>query len=448
MNLRTRFVVVSATLMFVLATGMSIGAYRIASNQLQGQVESSLDQRASRILQIMGRQGFNWNDAFGQGPVNQAIMQTEVDAITQIVLPNGQVLGRREYPRLPIEKDDRSLSVGGRRINRSSTIIDRHKFRTLTVVADDGSLIQVAKDTQIILNAQNGMRKWFPIYAAIAVVISALFGWLFARRISKPIEDLALTAESIAATQDLDRTIIVSGRDEVAQLATSFNTMLEALRGSVSRQRQLVQDASHELRTPLTSLRANTELLERGTLSDADRTSILADMRAEVDELADLSAELSALAIDNRAIEAPVSIDLSEVAQEVATRASRRSGAPVTVHATLGTTVVARPNQLERALSNLVDNAIKFTNDKSEIEIHVGSFRVEVRDKGVGIADADKPLVFDRFYRATATRSMPGSGLGLSIVSQFASDHNASAYVLDNAGGGAIVGMQFPIPVV
>ena len=446
MNLRTRFVIVSATLMFVLATGMSIGAYQIASNQLQGQVESSLDQRASRILQIMSQQGFNWNDAFGKGPVNQAIMQTEVDAITQIVLPNGQVIGRREYPRLPIENSDRSLTVDGRRINRSSTIIDNHEFRTLTVIADDGSLIQVAKDTQILLNAQRGMRTWFPIYAAVAVVISALFGWLFARRISKPIEDLALTAESIAATQDLDRTIIVSGRDEVAQLATSFNTMLEALRGSVARQRQLVQDASHELRTPLTSLRANTELLERGQLSDADRSSILADMRAEVDELADLSAELSALAIDNRTTEEPESIDLSDIAHEVATRASRRSGAPVTVHASPGTTVNARPNQLERALSNLVDNAIKFTNDGSEIEIHVGSFRVEVRDKGMGISNADKPLVFDRFYRATATRSMPGSGLGLSIVSQFATDHNASAYVLDNAGGGAIVGLQFPIP--
>jgi two-component system sensor histidine kinase MprB len=171
-------------------------------------------------------------------------------------------------------------------------------------------------------------------------------------------------------------------------------------------------------------------------------------MRAEVDELADLSAELSALAIDNRTTEEPVSIDLSDVAHEIAIRASRRSGAPVTVHATPGTSVVARPNQLERALSNLVDNAIKFTNDGSEIEIHVGSFRVEVRDKGIGISDADKPLVFDRFYRATATRSMPGSGLGLSIVSQFASDHNASAYVLDNAGGGAIVGLQFPIPSV
>lgn len=448
MNLRTRFVLISGGLMLVLATCMSVGAYRIASSQLEIQVQSSLEQRASRILRIMSRPNFKWDDAFGPGPVNQAIMQTEVDAITQIVLSNGQVVGRREYPRLPIEDKDRALAVDGKRIHRSSTVIDGHSFRTLTVIADDGSLIQVAKDTQIIVKARDGMRMWFPIFTVIAVIISALFGWLFASRVSKPIEDLAHTAESIAATQDLDRTIHVTGRDEVAQLATSFNTMLEALRGSVARQRQLVQDASHELRTPLTSLRANTELLERATLSDTDRASILADMRAEVDELTDLSVELSALAIDQKTVETAVVIDLSEIATEVAHRATRRSRVMVSVHSTPGTMIEARPQQLERALTNMVDNAIKFANDSSEVEIHVGSYRVEVRDKGNGIADADKPHIFDRFYRATATRSMPGSGLGLAIVSQFATDHHASAYVLDNASGGAIVGLQFPVPTV
>jgi two-component system sensor histidine kinase MprB len=171
--------------------------------------------------------------------------------------------------------------------------------------------------------------------------------------------------------------------------------------------------------------------------------SILADMKAEVDELADLSAELSALAIDQRAAEDPISIDLFEVATEVATRASRRTSAPVTVHSTGDTVITARPHQLERAISNLVDNAIKFSESSSNVEIHVGSKRVEVRDHGPGISDADKPMVFDRFYRATATRSMPGSGLGLAIVSQFAEDNDANTYVLDNAGGGTVVGLQF-----
>ena len=443
MNLRTRFALITGGLVLVLATAMSYGAYSIASQQLEKQVQTSLNQRASRILDIVSRPGFTWNEAFGRGPANQAIMQTEVDAITQVVLPGGQILGRNEYPQLPVTEADRNLNLTDHRVHRSTITIDNHEFRMLSVAAPDGSLIQVAKDTQILVNARSGMRTWFPIFAAIGVIVSALFGWLFAGRVSKPIEELALTAETIAATQDLDQTISTTGSSEVANLTSSFNTMLEALRGSVSRQRQLVQDASHELRTPLTSLRANTELLERATLSDADRSSILADMRAEVDELAALSAELSALAIDQRKAEDPVSIDLLEVANEVVARASRRTTATITVHATADTIISARPHQLERALSNLVDNAVKFSSGSSPVEVHVGAKRVEVRDHGPGISDEDKPLVFDRFYRAVATRSMPGSGLGLAIVAQFVQDHHAHAYVLDNVGGGAIVGIQF-----
>jgi two-component system, OmpR family, sensor histidine kinase MprB len=445
MNLRTRFALIAGVLVFVLATVMSVGAYRIASSQLENQVQTSLEQRISRILNIMDRPNFSWNDSFGPGPVNQAIMQTEVDAITQVVLPNGQILGRREYPQLPIERADKALSFGGDRVNESSTVIEGHTFRTMTVLANDGSLIQVAKDTQILIDARNGMRKWFPLFAALAVMVSAVIGWLFAGRVSKPIEDLALAANDIAQTQDLERRIKVSGSDEVARLSTSFNTMLTALSKSMNRQRQLVQDASHELRTPLTSLRANSELLERASVSDADRAAILADMRAEIDELTALSTELSALAIDQKAAESPIATDLAAIADEIATRAARRGGTAVSVHVTDDVVVQARPHQLERAISNLVDNAIKFSGGTSEVEIHVGAKRVEVRDHGPGISDEDKPHVFDRFYRATATRSMPGSGLGLSIVSQFAEDHNASAYVLDNVGGGVIVGIQFTV---
>ena len=445
MNLRTRFALIAGALVFVLATVMSVGAYRIASSQLENQVQTSLEQRISRILNIMDRPDFTWQDSFGPGPVNQAIMQTEVDAITQVVLPNGQILGRREYPQLPIERADKALSFGGDRVNESSTVIEGHTFRTMTVLANDGSLIQVAKDTQILIDARNGMRKWFPLFAALAVMVSAVIGWLFAGRVSKPIEDLALAANDIAQTQDLERRIKVSGSDEVARLSTSFNTMLTALNKSMNRQRQLVQDASHELRTPLTSLRANSELLERASVSDADRAAILADMRTEIDELTALSTELSALAIDQKAAESLIDTDLAVIADEIATRAARRGGAAVSVHVTDDVMVQARPHQLERAISNLVDNAIKFSGGSSEVEIHVGAKRVEVRDHGPGISDEDKPHVFDRFYRATATRSMPGSGLGLSIVSQFAEDHNASAYVLDNVGGGVIVGIQFTV---
>lgn len=443
MNLRTRFVAITASLVFVLASAMSIGAYRIASSQLSARVNDSLNTRIDTILKIVADPFFSWQDAFGRGPVNQAILQTETDSITQVVLPDGRVLGRRENPILPVTPQEKALMPGSTDISKSTISLNSHQFKVFTVAASDGTLIQVAKDNQIVIDAQRGMRLWLPLFAFLAVIMSGAAGWLFARRISKPIETLATTAEAIAATQDLDKEIHVSGNDEVSQLARSFNTMLSALRDSSERQRRLIQDASHELRTPLTSLRANAELLERATLSDTDRAAILADIKAEVDELTDLSAELNALATDQRAAEAIEKIDLADLAHDIATRASRRTTSPITVHVTDDHVVSARPHQLERAVSNLVDNAIKFSSGVSDIEIHVGALRVEVRDHGPGISDDDKSKIFDRFYRATATRSMPGSGLGLAIVAQFAEDNNAHTYVLDNAGGGTIVGLQF-----
>lgn len=443
MNLRTRYVAITAMLVFVIATAMSIGAYRIATDQLEKQVKASLNQRALSTIEAINRPRRDFNDFFSSGPLDRAISQTEFDSITQIIDTNGILHKRRDLPDLPYEPALKALREDPARAYYSSVNLENHEFRMLSVASPDGTIIQVAKDTQILVDAQNGMRTYFPLFAALAVLISGGFAWLFASRVTRPIEELAATAESIAATQDLNRSIEVSGSDEVAQLARSFNTMLVALRASSDRQRRLVQDASHELRTPLTSLRANAEILERATLSDEDRSSILADMKAEVDELADLSVELSALATDQRAAEDPVQVDLLDVVSEVASRASRRTSAEVSVHSTDDTIVSARPSQLERAISNLVDNAIKFSGATSAVEIHVGSKRVEVRDHGPGISDEDKPHVFDRFYRATSTRSMPGSGLGLAIVSQFAEANDANVYVLDNAGGGVIVGLQF-----
>lgn len=443
MNLRYRFAIVTAVLVLALTVSMSLGAYTIASGQLERQVDTSLNQRATRIIEIVARRGFNWNDSFGPGPVNQAIMQTEVDAITQVTLATGEIVKRREYPALPLTAKDRSLSLDGRRYHRSSIVIGGHEFRTLTVLLDDGSLLQLAKDKQVVVSARAGMRRWFPLLAVVQVLVAALVGWLFARRISRPIENLAVTAEHIAATQDLSSDVPTGGAGEVGRLGTSFNTMVSALRNSISRQRQLVQDASHELRTPLTSLRANTELLQRSSLTDDARDAILRDMRAEVDELTSLSAELSSLATDHRAAEQAIPVNLADIAADVVARAQRRTTVPVSLETTGGTIVVARPHQLERAVSNLVDNAIKFSAGAGAVVVRVGDQAVEVRDNGPGIPDADKPYVFDRFYRAVHTRSLPGSGLGLAIVSQCAEDNDGETFVRDNDGGGAVVGIRF-----
>jgi two-component system sensor histidine kinase MprB len=444
MSLRTRYITVTAGLVFLVALAISVGAYSIATNQLEKQVTQSLNNRASQVLKAFDNPRFSFNDVFGRGPLNRALVEPETDSITQLVSGDGTIIKRVDYPTLPITQEELAMSQGSQRTHYSTISVDGREFRMLTIAAPGGGLIQVAKGTQILVDAQQGMRIWFPVFATLAVLIAAAAGWLFARRISKPIETLAAAAESIAVTKNLDSNIDVVGTDEVAKLGRSFNTMLNALRESTDRQRRLVQDASHELRTPLTSLRANAELLERAVLSHEDRAAILKDMKAEVDELTALSQELSALATDQRTTESTQHIDLVDMVTEIADRAMRRTQIPITIHVTTDTYVMARSSQLDRAISNLMDNAVKFNTGDAPIEVHVGARRVEVRDHGPGIPDSDKPHIFERFYRATSTRSMPGSGLGLAIVAQFAQDHGATAYVLDNIGGGSIVGIQFP----
>ena len=289
------------------------------------------------------------------------------------------------------------------------------------------------------------MRGWLLALGPVGIAIAALAGWWVARRTTRPIQQLASAAQDIARTRNLATTLTVSGDREVTQLATSFNAMLHALHQSSDQQKQLVQDASHELRTPLTSLRANAELLQRDSLDEATKQAVLRDIAAEIDELTDLSSELTALASDQRLVEELQPINLRDACDDIASRAMRRTGRAIEVTSENPATVMVRPTQFDRAIGNLVDNALKFCPTPDQIEININGSRVDVVDHGPGISDADKPLVFDRFFRATATRALPGSGLGLAIVQQFADDHGALVSVTDTAGGGATVSIVFAL---
>ncbi len=445
MSLRTRLLLTTSAIVFVIVGALSVGMSTIISRQLIREVDNTLDARIeaiaatlreSRVISPFGRRMRN--------PLSDALMPTRFDTVTQVIDQAGTViiaLGEVDLPITQRVLDIANNSEGGSA--RFTTSISGVRYRMLTIPLVNGGALQLAKDISEIEQAQQRIRMRLIATGLIGIFVAAIAGWWVARRTAKPIQQLADAAERIALTQNLDTTLDIHGDREIEQLAESFNTMLGALRLSGEQQKQLVQDASHELRTPLTSLRANTELLERNTLDAPTRDAILRDIRAEVDELTSLSSELSALASDQRLVEEPSAVDLGEVATEVATRASRRTGRTVTVEVNDSQVATVRLSQLERALNNLVDNALKFCPIALPVEIIVNGKRIDVVDHGPGISDIDKPLVFDRFYRAAATRALPGSGLGLAIVKQFATDHSANVSVSDSAGGGATVTIEF-----
>ena len=444
MSIRTRLMITTSAIVLVVVGVLSIGIYSTFSRQLVRQVDKSLDDRVVMIADSLRRESQRPNIGRQRNPLNEALLPTRFDTVTQVVNTAGTVVLALGEVELPVT--DKTLQIANDpngTIFRSTVTIDGDKYRMLTVPLTGGGALQLAKDINDLQRAQNAVRGWQFALGPIGIMFAGLAGWWVARRTARPIQQLADAAEDIARTQNLSTKLDIHGDHEIEQLASSFNTMLAALQHSSEQQKQLVQDASHELRTPLTSLRANAELLQRDSLDDATKQSVLRDIAVEIDELTELSSELTALASDQRLVEELEVINLREACDDIATRASRRTGRTVSVSSTNPASVQVRPSQFDRAVGNLVDNALKFCPTPDNVEINIVGARVEVIDHGQGIADADKPLVFDRFYRATATRALPGSGLGLAIVKQFADDHDAIVAITDTPGGGATVALTF-----
>ncbi|MET7440932.1 response regulator, partial [Streptomyces sp. NPDC005568] len=307
--------------------------------------------------------------------------------------------------------------------------------RDATVALGGGrGAVQVAQEFSDTEDLLRELQQRTVLLVSAVVVAAGVFGWWLARRITRRLVRLAGAAEDVARTGRLGIQVPVTGHDEVARLGRSFDRMLGRLARSEEDQRRLVQDAGHELRTPLTSLRTNISMLRRiDELPPAAREELVADLALESRELTDLVNELVELAAGQSDTEPVRALDLAETAEDVAVLARRRTGRDVTVHASGDTRIGGRPAALQRALSNLVENAAKFDPDgEGTIEIVVegrpveagggpgegpwdsgaphGTVRVEVRDRGPGIAEGDRTRVFDRFYRAADARSRPGSG--------------------------------------
>jgi two-component system sensor histidine kinase MprB len=283
-------------------------------------------------------------------------------------------------------------------------------------------------------------------------MVAATLAWLIARRTIRPIEQLTEATTYVAQTQDLANQIPIQRRDEIGKLATSFNTMLvtlhemvAALNTSREQQRHLVMDASHELRTPLTAARTNVDVLVRSrAISDTDRAELLAETEIELKELSDLVAELVDLATDARSEEPIERVDLGELTEQVVARYQRRSGRVITLQQDEPAEIGGRANMLERAVSNLIDNALKFSAADTIVDVVVAGTGIQVCDRGRGVSAEERQRVFDRFYRSDSARAQPGSGLGLAIVKEIVTLHNGTVTITERAGGGSTATLEFP----
>jgi two-component system, OmpR family, sensor histidine kinase MprB len=434
---------VRLTLAVALAVAIAVAAtsaitYVLVRNELRGQVDDALRERGTnaRLRVVRDRlTGQPQIDVPGD-PFGGAV------GIMQLVTADGDaILPRDATVELPVSESARRTASGDHGAFFTDERVSGTHLRVYTIPTDQpGLALQVARPLEEVDQALDRIGALLALIAAIGVALAAGLGLVVSKAVLAPVQRLTRTAEEVSETRDLSRRIEASGTDELSRLAATFNTMLAALEESARAQRQLVSDASHELRTPLTSLRTNIEVLARDeALPPGEREQLLRDVTEQLTEMTALIAELVELARGDQAPTDPEDVRLDLITAGAIER-TRRNRPGIRFNPDLEETMIRGvPSTIERAVSNLLDNAAKWSPPGGQVDVTVRDGDVLVRDHGPGIDPDDLPFVFDRFYRAPSARGMPGSGLGLAIVRQVAESHGGTVTAEPADGGGTVM---------
>ncbi len=440
MKLQMRLALTVAAAAAVAIFLMAVASFLLAAREQRAAIDRSLLDVVSEPRQLASE--FRNPDGRGrnQGRLGD-IFETEGDGdqrlVTrvQVVGPTGRVIVDDGLP--IVETPNRPVL--------ETVIVDGERYRMVSAsVGQAGreSLLQVARNLEDLEDGLTQLRRQIAAGSLLGIALAGLLGALVAQRLVRPISDVADAARELAVRQDLPSRIEVTRNDEIGDLASSFNQMVGALEVSRDQQRRLVADASHELRTPLTSLRIKIDLLDANPeLDPTQREKLLSGAATELSQLTDLVTELVDLATDPTGVDEPVvELDLRIIAEETAERVRRTTGRTVTVVGPAETLVHGRDRMIRRAVSNLVDNAIKYSD--GEVTLTVDGTSIGVRDRGDGIPPEDLDLVFDRFYRSPTARTRPGNGIGLAIVKRVAELHDGEVWARNHPDGGAVVGFE------
>ncbi len=453
MTFRGRLVLATTAAVLVVVVLGSVATYLVAYNSLIGATDASLSGQAQ---------------AYISNPSIQTIFNTcatTAGECIQVVYPDGSTVSADGTAAIPINDTVRmvaasrgqapavyqSTTVGGvdaREVVAALPPGFQYHGNVFEEMGDGGALQISTPLTGVNQELRHlALALWIIVIGGVAIAI--VLGLAVSRTALRPLNSLTETVEELAETTDVSQRLDPGGPDELGRLRRAFNRLLVALDTSRESQRQLVLDASHEMRTPLTSLRTNMEVARRlEELDPAEREVLISDVTTQMDELAALVGDMAELARGDQPqlTSGPVRLDLIVLeAVDVATTHGRSRD--VTFDAKVAPTWVSGTSgRIERAVDNLLDNALKWSPDGGVVEVACSLGTLIVRDHGPGVDESDVAHIFDRFYRAPAARSRPGSGLGLAIVAQVARDEGGSVNVYQAEGGGAV--FRFSLPEV
>jgi two-component system sensor histidine kinase MprB len=462
-TLRARIAAVAGLAVAVAVLAAAAGLYLAVRSELRKEVDSSLTRRAGAFadgpLRDGGRPGFlnvappeggrPAPDRGGPGGFPDTVQPVPLGGASgyvQFVSPDGSahVPGGQGPPTsIPVTALDTTIARHGSGRALTDRRVKGTRLRVLTFGAGGRGAVLIARPLTEVEKELNRILLILAIVGACGIALAAALGAFVARAALAPIARFTQRTETLADNLDASQRLPAGGRDELGRLATSFNATLDALERSVEAQRNLVADASHELRTPIAALRANIQVLaEAERLPAEDQASLRADIVSELDELTQLVADVVELARGAESADATGDVRLEEIVREAVRRAERRS--ELRFEARLDPTLVkGDAKRIDRAVSNLLDNALKWSPPGETVDVDLHNGVLTVRDRGPGFEEADLPHVFERFHRADSARKLPGSGLGLAIVRQAAEAHHGYATASNAPDGGALLRVSF-----
>ncbi|MDH6145803.1 two-component system sensor histidine kinase MprB [Kitasatospora sp. GP30] len=469
MTLRGRLALLAAAAVSLAVVVIAVSGWFVARNEMINQVDQTLAHSWSPNTKNPPVAQIKAMNAWCNGIATQQWMSR--DTIPTVISADGSSCPQGDSRAVTVAQDDLPVASSGTTGRealsyfRNGTTTDGKAVRVYVVsfgpvLFEGNSTTAAVAFSQPLQPVQDALDQLTLITSAVATLViaaAAAGGLWIARTALRPVDRLTQAAEHIARTQEPGVTIDVSGHDEITRLSESFNAMSLALAHSRDSQSRLIADAGHELRTPLASLRTNVDLMVRSeetgrALPEATRTKILGNMKAQMVELSTLIGDLLELsrpssAKDSRSL---VVVPLHDVAAWALDRARLRGPGLVFNVDVNPWYVRADAHALERAVINLLDNAVKFSPSSGAIDVCLSSGTLTIRDHGPGIPAADLPHVFDRFWRSPSARQMPGSGLGLAIVAQAVREAGGKVSLTsvdlgpDGATGGALATVRLP----
>ncbi len=481
MTLRTRIAAVASLSVALAVLAAAIGLYVAVRSDLRGEIDKALNERVQPFLAPSappggaGAGGLESNSPAGPAPAAPprggaggggggdrgdlgrfpgSIEPAPFGAASgyvQFISPEGTV----EVPggqgtsstKIALTARDRAIATSGSGRSVTDRSVNGTELRVLTLGIGPRGAVLVARPLTEVEHELSRLLLILALIGGGGIVLAAILGTLVARTALAPIARFTRRTETLTGNLDLSRRLDVEGHDELARLAESFNATLTALERSVQAQRHLIADASHELRTPIASLRANIQILGEAERLGADELrGLREDIIEELDDLTALVSDVVELARGAAPDAAADDMRLDHVVETAVRRTERRGD--LSFQLSLEPTLIrGQADRVNRAVSNLLDNARRWSPPEGAVEVGLKDGVLTVRDHGPGFQESDLPFVFDRFYRAQNARRLPGSGLGLAIVRQAAEASSGFAEAENAPGGGALLRVGFGPPL-